>query len=126
MAKLRVVENWQEFLHSVTGVTQTGHARYTFHLVDGRSERDAPVCVTVDPKKHVIRWKSVHGPTFAGCFGLTEVDPMHTRVRLELIQHPASVSAALGELLMPGSSRVLVDLDQLDRHLAVKPAADPA
>lgn len=121
MAKLRVVEQWPVFLSNVTAVTRTAHARYTFHVHDGRVERDTPVAVSIDARKHVIRWKSISGATFAGCLALSEADPGHTTVRLELTQYPATMGAMASEMLAPGRAAALLDLDALDHFLTGPP-----
>ena len=117
MRRLRAVEEWPAFLSSVTAVTPTGHLRYTFHVVDGRSQRDVPVVLSVDVRRHQIRWKAASGPAFAGCLSLAEADRGHTRVRLDLTQHPATMGAMASEMLAPNSSRALLDLEGLDHYL---------
>ena len=117
MEKLRAVEQWPVFLSHVTAVTKTAHARYTFHIQDGRAERDAPVAVSVDVRKHVIRWKSISGATFAGCLSLSEADSGHTAVKLELTQYPSTMGAMAAEMLAPGRMAALLDLDALDHFL---------
>ena len=117
MTRLRAVEEWPAFLSAVTSVTHTGHLRYTFHVVDGRNQRDVPIVLSVDVHKHTIRWKSAGGPVFAGCLSLAAADPGHTRVRLELTQHPGSFGAMAAEMFSPNTSRALLDVERLDHFL---------
>lgn len=117
MTRLRAVEEWPAFLSAVTTATRTGHLRYIFEVVDGRSRREVPIVLHVDVRKHAIRWKSAHGPAFGGCLSLTEADPGRTRVRLELTQHPGTFGSMAAEMFSPNTSRALLDIERLDHFL---------
>ena len=54
---------------------------------------------------------------FAGHLSLTAADSGHTRVRLELTQHPGSFGAMAAEMLSPNTSRATLDIKRLDHFL---------
>jgi hypothetical protein len=69
---------------------------------------------------HRVCRESREGPAFTGKLQLTALDAEHTRVRLELVEHPSSFMAALTDMLLPRTDRAAYDLARLSEQLAAR------
>jgi uncharacterized membrane protein len=111
------VEQWPSFLVGVDSVVRQSGETFVFELHDGSEHRQTTVEVKHQPILHRIVWQSLEGPSFTGTWQLAALDAEHTRVRLQLAQHPASFMAALSEMLLPGTDRAAYDLARLSELL---------
>ena len=125
MARLRAVEEWPRFLHNLDSVTPAGPGRYVFRLVDQRAARDVSVVVSTDVKQHIIRWKALRGPAFFGSIRLVGKDTEYTVAKVEMTSHPATLSAALNDMVLASRQREDVDVEGLDRFLTGRGADEP-
>ena len=119
--RLSRVEDWPQFVNSVSDVERVSHERYRFRVIDPANQRerqDSPVVVRVDHGRHELRWRSLSGPRFTGCFSLRPVDDRHTEVKLALSRYPDRTVTAMMEWWMPRTQHAVVDLHMLDRYLS--------
>lgn len=111
------VEQWPSFLVGVESVAPRSGNTYTFCLHDGSDRRETVVEVRHQPILHRISWHTLEGPAFTGALEYRALDAEHTRVRLELAEHPASFFAGLSEMLLPRTDRAAHDLALLRENL---------
>jgi uncharacterized membrane protein len=114
------VSAWPAFLVGLESVERLGHERYRFHLAEGGDRRDVRVCVRHQPALHRFTWKALEGPAYHGSLELSAADDRHTLVRLSLTSHPGTLWAALSDMIMPGPSRAVHDLQKLDQLAAAR------
>jgi len=115
------VEEWPSFMVGVESVTRQNDDTYTFGLFDGSRRRQTVVAVRHHPILHRVTWESLQGPAFSGTMQVAAVDAEHTRVRLELVEHPSSFMAGLTEMLLPQTDRAAYDLARLSEQLTPRP-----
>jgi uncharacterized membrane protein len=111
------VEQWPTFLVGVESVVRRSGDTYTFCLNDDSNRRETTVEVRHQPILHRISWHTLEGPAFTGALELKALDAEHTRVRLELSEHPATFLAGLTEMLLPRKDRAAHDIALLREHL---------
>jgi uncharacterized membrane protein len=111
------VEEWPSFMVGVDSVAQLDADTYRFGLSDGTHHRETVVAVRHQPILHRLTWESREGPAFSGTLQLTALDAQHTRVRLELVDHPSSFMAALTDMLLPRTDRAAYDLARLAEQI---------
>jgi uncharacterized membrane protein len=114
------VEEWPNFMVGVESVARQDDDTYRFGLYDGTQRRETVVAVRHQPILHRVSWESREGPAFTGKLQLTALDAEHTRVRLELVEHPSSFMAALTDMLLPRTDRAAYDLARLSEQLAAR------
>lgn len=121
--ELTDVEEWPAFLAGVESVSTLGHERYRFRLADGRSRREATVCVRRWPGAHRFIWRALEGPRYTGTIDLRPVDERHTSVKLSLASHPVTMAEGLAEMVLPRMGLAAQDLRALEEHVQLHRSA---
>jgi hypothetical protein len=119
-ARLRDVPSWSAFLEGVGSIRYVSPERYVFTLNDGHEHRELKMVVRLRYRDHQFVWHGLggaQGSVLRGSLRLEADDDHRTSVTLSMFSYPADFRSGVAELLLPHNTRVVADLELLERFL---------
>jgi hypothetical protein len=121
---LRDVESWSSFLVGVGSIRLISPERYIFTLSEGRGQRELKMVVRLRFRNHAFIWHGLggaQGSVLRGSLELAPAGERQTSVTLTMFSYPADLRSGVAEMLLPHSTRAVVDLQLLERFLIDEP-----
>ncbi|TVU64134.1 SRPBCC family protein [Paenarthrobacter nitroguajacolicus] len=110
-------ETFPEFMNGVESVEQIDETALHFSTNVGGVKRDFNAQIVEQIPDSLVSWASVDGPRNGGTVSFESLEPTKTRVNVEIVWEPESLTEKAGSALGVDGMRVGADLDKFKKFI---------